>query len=329
MRGAPETGRPGADAERASRSILVLGAGELGMAVLQPLARSAAAAGTAVSVLLRPETIGTAEPAKRAQVEALRALGVTLAPGDVAAASIAELAKLFARYDEVLSCIGFAAGRGTQLKLARAALQAGVRRYFPWQFGVDYDVLGRGSAQDLFDEQLDVRDLLRGQDAVEWVIISPGMFISFLFEPSFGVVDLAAGIVHALGGWDNAVTVTTPDDIGRLTAEIVFAEPRMRNQVVHLAGDTLTYGQLADIVEQMLGRPVERVVWTVRALRRALADDPDDTLKKYRAVFAAGPGMAWDKAASFNARHGFAVTNARQWAERHLTDGRHGLGARP
>ncbi len=294
MSAAPDTGRPaGAAATRPIRSILVLGAGELGMAVLRPLARRAAEAGSAVSVLLRPDTIATEEAGKRAQVEALRALGVTPAPGDVVAASIAELAGLLASYDEVLSCVGFAAGRGTQLKLARAALQARVRRYFPWQFGVDYDVLGRGSAQDLFDEQLDVRDMLRGQDEVEWVIISPGLFTSFLFEPSFGVVNLADGAVHALGGWNNAVTVTTPQDIGRLTTEIVFAKPRIRNQVVHLAGDTLTYGQLADIVEQGLRGPIERVVWTAPMLRLALADDPDNALKKYRAVFAAGPGLAW------------------------------------
>ena len=51
-------------------------------------------------------------------------------------------------------------------------LEADVKRYFPWQFGVDYDVIGRGSAQDLFDEQLDVRDLLRSQNRMEWVIVS-------------------------------------------------------------------------------------------------------------------------------------------------------------
>jgi hypothetical protein len=49
------------------------------------------------------------------------------------------------------------------------SLDAGVKRYFPWQFGVDYDVIGGGSAQDLFDEQLDVRDLLRSQDRTEWL----------------------------------------------------------------------------------------------------------------------------------------------------------------
>lgn len=303
---------------RSGSSILVLGAGELGMAVLRPLARRAAASGVAVSVLLRAATIASAEPAKRTEVEELRALDVALVAGDIAATSEEELAAQFAPHDEVLSCIGFAAGRGTQLKLARAALRAGVRRYFPWQFGVDYEVLGRGSAQDLFDEQLDVRDLLRRQHRTAWVIVSVGMFTSFLFEPAFGVVDLARDLVHALGSWENAVTVTTPEDIGALTTEIVFAEPPVRDAVVHLAGDTITYSELAVIVERATGRPMARAAWTVPMLERALADDPGDPLRKYRLVFAKGPGMAWDRVGTFNHRHGIATTGAQQWAEANL-----------
>jgi hypothetical protein len=46
------------------------------------------------------------------------------------------------------------------------------------------------------------------------------------------VVDLARETVHALGSWDTAVTVTAPEDIGVLTAEILLAEPRIANQVV-------------------------------------------------------------------------------------------------
>lgn len=124
------------------------------MAVLRALApRAAEAGGVTVSALLRPSTISSKDADKQKDVAVLRALGVTLMAGDIVAASVGELAALFAPHDEIISCIGFAAGRGTQLKLAEVALQAGVRRYFPWQFGVDYDVLGRGSAQDLFDER--------------------------------------------------------------------------------------------------------------------------------------------------------------------------------
>ena len=301
------------------RSILVLGAGELGKAVLRPLSRRASQAGAQVSVLLRPSAIKTSAPSKRAQLDELRTLGVALVPGDIASASADTLAEIFTRYDDVVSCIGYAAGPGTQLKLARAALQAGVQHYFPWQFGIDYDVLGRGSAQDLFDEQLDVRDMLRGQSRVEWVIISPGMFTSFLFDPDFGVVDLEHDAVHALGGWNNAVTVTTPEDIGEFTAETLFAEPRIRNRVLHLAGDTLTYQQLAELLDRVLGRRMQRKVWDLATLRRDLADDPADGLKKYRVVFAAGLGVAWDPTLAVNHTEGRAFTGAEEWARENLT----------
>lgn len=301
--------------------ILVLGAGELGMSVLRNLARRAGPAALSIGVLLRPSTIQSADAAKRREVDELRALGIALVPGDLAADSVEALAALFAKFDTVVSCTGFVGGRGVQLKIARAALSAGVPRFFPWQFGVDYDVIGRGSAQDLFDEQLDVRDLLRAQSRTDWVIVSTGMFTSFLFEPSFGVVDVERGIVRALGSWDNAVTVTTAEDIGVLTTEILLAEPRISHSIVHVAGETIGYEQLADKLDAFAGRKFERVEWTVPHLKHELALDPGNPLKKYRVVFAEGRGVAWDAKRTFNAQREIAVEDVGQWMHRNLGDG--------
>lgn len=299
-------------------SILVLGAGELGMAVLRNLAKRAALfPGTTVSVVLRPSSIDSPAPGKQRDIAELRSLGVNFLTGDLAN-STADLSALFKDFHTVISCTGFVTGRGFQLKLARAVLDAGVKRYFPWQFGVNYDIIGRGSAQDLFDEQLDVRDLLRSQDRTEWVIVSTGMFTSFLFEPAFGVVDLAQNTVHALGSWDTAVTVTTPNDIGALTAEICFAEPRVVNSIVYTAGDTVTYAQLADIVDSVLGRKVRRVEWSMPELKDELAKDPNDSIKKYRVVFAEGKGVSWDIDKTFNAQRGIEVLGVERWARENL-----------
>jgi hypothetical protein len=46
--------------------------------------------------------------------------------------------------------------------------------------------------------------------------------------------------VNALGSSDTAVTLTTPDDIGVLTAEIIIYEPTIRNEIVFLAGEIVT-----------------------------------------------------------------------------------------
>ncbi len=301
------------------QSVLVLGAGELGLPVLRNLAKVARRApGSTISVLLRDSTIHTTEPGKKAEIDELRGLGIQMVAADLVNDTVAQLAAVFSRFDTVVGCAGMVAGRETPMKLASAALKSGVKRYFPWQFGVDFEVIGRGSPQDLFDAQLDVRELLRAQDKTEWVIISTGMFTSFLFEPVFDVVDFEHDTVNALGSPETSVTLTTPDDIGVLTAEIVFFEPRFRNEIVYLSGDTLTYGEVAGILERVLGRPFTQNVWTVPYLMDELAKDPTHHIKKYRAVFAQGRGVSWPKAGTFNAQHSIPVTTAEAWAREHL-----------
>jgi hypothetical protein len=299
-------------------SILVLGAGELGMSVLRHLAkRTSQSSKTTISVLLRSATINSDQPEKRRDVDELRSRNVGVLPGDLSAASPEELSALVAPFHTVISCTGFVGGTGTQRKIAQAVLAAGVRRFVPWQFGVDYDLIGRGSAQDLFDEQLDVRDLLRSQQATEWVIISTGMFTSFLFEPSFGVVDLHANEVHALGSFETAVTVTGAEDIGALTADIVFADPRIVDRVVYTAGDTITYGHLADLLDSSLGLKLHRSEWSLTHLREELAHDPQSAIKKYRVVFAEGKGVFWPLSQTFNAQNGIATQNVADWLSSH------------
>ncbi|KQQ36962.1 2'-hydroxyisoflavone reductase [Rhizobium sp. Leaf306] len=303
-----------------SRNILVLGAGELGMPVLRNLARRAKGIEDAkISVLLRASAIKSDSIAKQRDVAEIRELDIEIVTGDLVNSSIDELASLFSQYDTVIGCAGYAAGINTPMKLAEAALQSGIPRYFPWQFGVDFEAIGRGGPQDIFDAQLDVRELLRSQSKTDWVIISTGMFMSYLFEPEFGVVDLEKNAVNALGSSDTAVTLTTPDDIGVLTAEIVFYEPTISNEIVFLAGDTVTYGELADKLEAGLNRRFNRSVWTVPVLMEELANDPQNMMRKYRAAFGIGRGMAWDKAGTFNGREGIKVTDVSNWINANLS----------
>lgn len=302
-----------------SRNILVLGAGELGMPVLRKLARRASRIdGARISVLLRASAVESDAPTKQRDIAEIRAAGIEIVVGDLVTSSIAELASVFSSYDTVIGCAGYAAGIETPMKLARAALQSGIPRYFPWQFGVDFEAIGRGGPQDIFDAQLDVRALLRAQDKTDWVIISTGMFMSYLFEQEFGVVDLDKNAVHALGTLATAVTLTTPEDIGVLTAEIVFTEPTIRNEIVFLAGDTVTYGEVANKLEAALNRPFSRSERTVPVLMDELANDPTNMMRKYRAAFAHGRGVAWDKAATFNERHNIPVTDTSAWIDANL-----------
>lgn len=295
-------------------SILVLGAGELGSEVLKSLASHPLRNNCNVTLLLRLSTLSTTNPTKQAELKTYREAHISLISGDIANDTVSQLASTFAPFDTVISCTGMALLSGTQLKVTHAVLEAGVRRYFPWQFGLDYDAIGRASAQDLFDEQIDVRDLLRSQAKTQWVIVSTGMFMSFLFEPAFGVVDLSAGGVTALGSWDNALTVTAVEDIGRVVAELALVRTEEQG-VVFVAGDTVSMRRLAGVVDGVVGREVEKSVKTVEQLERELVEAPDDVMRKYRAVFAAGLGVFWDKEASFNERHDMATVGVEDWAK--------------
>ena len=298
---------------------LVIGAGELGMAVLKSLAAQPVKG--RLSVLLRPARPHETDSTRNT---ALRALGVDIVRCDLASAPEEELAGIFAPYATVICCTGFVGGAGTQRRITASVLRAGVDRYVPWQFGVDYDVVGRGSDQGIFDEQLDVRDMLRAQSRTHWVIVSTGMFTSFLFEPAFGVVDLEAAQVNALGRWDNRLTVTTPEDIGQLTAAILAHEPRIDDKVIFVAGDTFTYERLADMVDAYLGRKTQRNLWTVDALRDAVQAHPHDKMRRYHLAFARDTGVAWDKAVTFNAAQDIAVTEVPAWLAAHANQPSHG-----
>ncbi|KAJ5173379.1 hypothetical protein N7492_005972 [Penicillium capsulatum] len=302
-----------------SQNILVIGAGELGSHVLRALVQHPQV--KTMAVLLRPGSISSTNPSKQKEVDDLRSLGIRLVPSDIIEDPEPTLASIFADYDTIIGCTGFAAGKGIQLKITRAVLAAGTPRFIPWQFGVDYDVIGRGSPQDLFDEQLDVRDLLRSQTRTRWAIISTGMFTSFLFEPSFGIVDLQNATVSALGRWDNRVTVTTAADIGRFTAEIVLgqeSEALFANRAIFVGGDTVSYDQLADLVEKITRKPITRRIIALPDIQAALTRDPDNGLLKYQAVFGQGRGVAWDLTGTWNQRRGIQAMTAEEWARDNL-----------
>ncbi|MEM5440898.1 aromatic alcohol reductase [Serratia marcescens] len=295
-------------------TVLILGAGELGLPVLRAMSQQARLHhALKISVLLRPEAARAVTGPHRARRDELARLGIAVVEGDLQQNSADELSALLRCFDAVINCSGFVGGAGTQIKITQAVLQAGVARYFPWQFGVDYDVVGKGSGQQVWDEQLEVRHLLRAQKATEWVIVSTGIFTSYLFDPGFGVVDAATKTVRALGDWRYAVTLTTPEDIGRLTAAIFFHRPAFRNQVVYIAGDTLTYRELADVMQAHWGVEVNRVLLNKERLQEEVLNHPRDVGAKYRLAFARPDGVAWDKAKTFNARQGIATTTAEQW----------------
>ncbi|KAJ5319295.1 uncharacterized protein N7506_011999 [Penicillium brevicompactum] len=279
-------------------NILVLGAGELGTQVLSSLAKHPQSDNITITVLLRPSSISSKVQDWAQPTSLLHDQNISTVPGDLTNDSQESLSQIFRQYDTIISCTGFAAGRGTQRKLAHAVLAAKVPRYIPWQFGVDYDIIGRGSAQDLLTNS--------------WI---------FLFEPWFGVVDLKNNAVCALGSWDTAVTVTAPEDIGEITAEILLGdkgETAFTNNAIFIAGDTLSYANLALLLEKATGKPVQRTLRTVQSAQTDLAKEPTNEIYKYQIVFGEGRGVSWDLSKTWNHENGILGLTVKEYMARYL-----------
>ncbi|MDT0677946.1 NmrA family NAD(P)-binding protein [Autumnicola musiva] len=292
-------------------SILIIGTGELGIAMISNLNKYVTANNIElekIGVLDLPEVFEQDDKV----LKVLKQVNADPVPLNLKENSIAELANVIKEYDTVISCSGFSIGAGMQIKITKAVLKANIKKYIPWQFGVDYDKIGRGSAQPLFDEQLDVRDLLRQQNSTNWIILSVGMITSFLFREDFGVIRLSEKKVNALGDWQNSLTLTSCDDIGKLTITVLFHKPEIIDEVVFVSGETLTFKEIADRVEEFFNFKIDRVLWDENFLKSELAEEPDDNLKKYRLVFT-DPGVSWPMSKTFNFQNDISTLNLNQW----------------
>ncbi|KAF2801016.1 NAD(P)-binding protein [Melanomma pulvis-pyrius CBS 109.77] len=307
-----------------SHKILLIGAGELGAAFLPHLASL-------------PNTYITLGIRTISKYTHLAGLNTSLLNLDISGPSPA-LSETFAKFDIVISCTGFGQDAGSITKLANEILEAGRLRkvaereklwFFPWQWGVDYDITGDGEGlMPLFGEQVEVRNLLRSkaeESNVKWTIVSTGIFMSFLFQQFWGVVDAQSEstvlresiTVRALRDWEHSVTVTDVNDIGKVLARIVVGDVESEDRVVYIAGDTVSYSELAEIIARVTGKEVQREEWTIPHLKEDLAKDPDNMIKKYRVVFA-GDGVSWDKKLTVNHQLSIPVIDVETYARKHL-----------
>lgn len=297
------------------KSFLVIGTGEVGIAMLESLYKykETNAQQFSIGALVQPSKTGIGSMPDFGFAD------LAIEEVDLVSESIENLASVFRKYETVICCSGFSIGAGMQVKITKAALEAGVRRYVPWQFGADYDKIGRGSAQPVFDEQLDVRDLLRAQNKTNWIIVSTGMITSFLFREDFGVINLSQKVIHALGDWQHSLTLTSCEDIGALTVEVLFHQPEILNEVVFVSGDTVTFEEIADKMESVFDVKFERVLWDHAYLEERLNDDPNDIFNRYRLVFT-HPGVTWPMEVTFNHHYNIPTTGIVQWAKAHMAD---------
>ncbi|KAK6537792.1 hypothetical protein TWF694_010699 [Orbilia ellipsospora] len=302
-------------------SILIIGHGELGFAIIDSLHKhSTKKPLTSLTILARPQTISSLPQTDPTKYSQLDKMNIHWLPLDIESASPDALKQAFKPFTAVIYASGMFARLGTPTKVTTAVRDAGVKYYIPWQFGIDYDVVGPTAAGGLFAEQYWIRKFLREENqGMQWNIISNGLFTSFIFYEPFGVFDKKGNSITALGGWDNKVTITAAEDIGKVTAAIVYErlDGKGGDGIQYIAGETLTYGQVADAIEEKMGGRVERKVLDVRAAKSILERDPENKIVKYQVIFGEGDGCSWDLGKTYNEEKKIKTLNFREWMDTH------------
>jgi len=113
--------------------------------------------------------------------------------------------------------------------------------------------------------------------------------------------------------------LTAVDDIGKVIADLVVNPLEKRNDkggsVVYTCGQTVTYAELADVVEKVVGPGVQvaREEWSLESLTTELEKDPENALKKYRVWFAKSEGVRWSQEKTINAQRGIDTIGVEQW----------------
>lgn len=242
-------------------------------------------------------------------------------------ATAEELTEKFKRYAAVVSCSGASFKDGTQTKIAEAVIAAGVGLYVPWEFGPEYEEVGKDAAHGISAESLTIREILKAQTQTKHLIFSVGLFMSWLFSQAFGVVDLDKNSIRALGSWDNKITLAAPQDIGRVVADVLLDTAGLENQILHVAGETLSWSEIGDVVEEYFGCKFELDLISFNQLSKRLegngeeepVDERETSRRRYQMMFA-GPGVAWEVERTVNHKRRIDMMDLREYLESTYAD---------
>jgi nucleoside-diphosphate-sugar epimerase len=235
------------------------------MTNMKPLVLVAGATGMlgkqiAEALLDRGETRVRAMVRSAARAEELAPLvarGLELVEGDVQKAVVSAL-----NNQEELIVDG-------QTNLLRAAERAGVRRFVPSDFSVDYRPLAMGDNFNL-DMRKKFLPVLEAS-TVEYTLVMNGAFLDILFAPFLEMFDRENKVFRYWGDGQQKTDWTHTSDAAKYVAATVL-DPRTANRALMVVGEEATYPELAAAYTAVTGEALRlEVSGTVEELRAEIA----------------------------------------------------------
>lgn len=220
-------------------------------------------------ILVRPDSLN--DPVKAEKLEAFRTKGATFVEGDTMVSE--SLPAVVAGVEAVISAIGndpesYIAG---QTNLLRAAEQAGVKRFMPPDFTLNYHQLDYGDNFNV-DMRKQFFEILQ-RSTVAYVSINNGAFMEVMASPFIGTIDVEAGTFNYWGIGDQPADFTSIPDVAKYVAEVI-ADPSLANVTLEFVGEVATFKQLKAAYESATGHTLsERWLGSVDDLKASIEAD--------------------------------------------------------
>jgi len=233
-------------AQETKTTVLVVGAsGALGGMIARELL---AKPGVTVRCLVRKDS--------RQKLASLEAAGAQVIEGDLAAGFETALARACEGVFSVVSAVqgGPDVIIDGQLRLVRAALGAGVRRFIPSDYS--YDVLSLPEGVNINSDWRRQFALAAQKEAagrLELVHVMQGMFAARNVFGFTGVIDVEKGVAGYWGDGNMPVDLTTYEDTALYTAEAAVDPEPLPNRFC-IRGDLLTFHEMVRTYQEATGR---------------------------------------------------------------------------
>lgn len=234
-----------------TQTVLLVGAtGTLGHRIAAHLVSQPT---TTLRLLVRPGAVQ--DPAKNALLEQLGAVGARTVEGSLD--DPASLDAAVAGVDVVVSAVqgGAETILTGQLALAGAAEAAGVRRFLPSDFALDFFSAPEGAP--MFDLRRELAARLAELD-LDVLHVLNGAFMDMMLDPrTAGVVDLDQRVGRYWGTGTDLFDLTLIEDVAAFTARLA-TDPTAGAGTYAISGSRTSFGAIIDLVEEVLGEPLRR-----------------------------------------------------------------------
>lgn len=216
---------------------------------------------TKVRTLIRD--LNPSAKAKKQQLEGWASRGVALVAGDVMDRE--SLMGVVKGSDVVISAVGNVESILDigQKNLIYASKAAGVKRFVPSDFSVDYFKADLGDNYNL-DYRINTFAFLKAS-GVPWTSVLNGAFTEVQFTDFAGLLDQKEGTFSYWGDGETPCDFTVTDDAAAYTIAAAL-DPEMENRVCRVAGDVLSMKAVKSVTEKVLGRALKEI-------RRGSVDD--------------------------------------------------------